>query len=415
MNQITRDPRELEAATIDMLQTMFELIRATALHGEGDALVAQSADALALRIARAQPPFALTVFSDAVLRDRMPLYLELEAFRRVQQLAGALRRWNAQELVFECVPELDALIVFARAVITATHVNRAARRPNVVGIALASVWRPHAAHSPAAEAALEVYAGVQLTRACAAVEPLCAPAGAWPWPEAQALCARLERLTASNASAAARALELEKPPWSVARQCIALPFYVGAVLARMQVGVHSQRAIVHAALALGCHGIGEGLALPDAARAALARVLDRGGRRSDPHQLRTCALLAALADPQPSVRLELAGLLHAAYDVELQRTLAVAGVQQSRADLHAWLAASLGTRVHAGWGRALLSVLGLVPAGSHVIADGRLGIVLGPGRDGDPFRPRVLLGGVPANPTEPVQLHSPLAMTPWLK
>jgi hypothetical protein len=313
------------------------------------------------------------------------------------------------------VPELDALIAFAQAVITATHVNRAAKRPNVAGIALASVWRPGAAHSAAAEAALEVYAGVQLTRACAAAEPLCAQPGPWPWPAAQALCSRLERLTATSASAAARALELEKPPWPVARQCIALPFYVGAVLARMQVATLAQRAMVHAALALGCHGLGAGLALGDAAAAALARGIDRNGKRSDPHQLRTCALLAALADPQRPARLELAGLLQAAYDVELQRTLAVAGVQQSRADLHAWLAASLGTHVHAGWGRALLSVLGLVPAGSHVIADGRLGVVLGPGRDGDPFRPRVLLGGTPANPTEPVQLHSPLAMTPWLK
>jgi hypothetical protein len=415
MSRNGKEARELEAATVDMLQSMFELIRATALHGADDALVRQSADAVALRIARAKPPFALAVFSDAVLRDRAPLYLELEAFRRVQQLAGALRRWNAQELVFECVPELPALIELAQAVITATHVNRAARRPKVAGIGLASVWRPRTAHSPAAEAALEVYAGVQLTRACADAEPLCAQAGPWPWPQAQALCSRLERLTATNASAAARALELEKPPWPVARQCVALPFYVGAVLARMRVGALSQRAIVHAALALGCHGLGAGLSLQDAARVALERVLVRGGKHSDPHQLRTCALLAALADPRRQVRLELAGLLHAAYDVELQRTLGVAGVQQSRADLHAWLAAALGTHVHAGWGRALLSVLGLVPAGSHVIADGRLGIVLGPGRDGDPFRPRVLLGGAPANPTEPVQLHSPLAMTPWVK
>lgn len=410
-----RDP--LEPATLEVLKSMFELIRATALHGPEHELVQDAAEALGADLEAAEPPFSLLVFADAVLRERTPLHFELEEFRRVQQLTGAMRRWSAQELRFENAPDNDVLIAFAQAVNTATHVNRAARKPKLPGIVLGTVWRPFAPQSPAAEAALEVYAGAQLVRACAQVEPMCKPENAWSWPQAEALCARLERLTAAGASAAARALELELPPWPVARQCVALAFYVGAVLARMQVGALSRRAIVHAALALGCHGLPSGMAIDAAARAALPRLLAAVGRkRCDPHQLRACALLGALGDPAGiGARFELNGLLHAAYDVELQRTLAVPGVQQSRVDLHAWLAQALGTHVHPGWGRALLSVLGLVPAGSHVIADGRLGIVLGPGSDGDPFRPRVLLGGAPANPTAPVQLHSPLAMTPWAK
>ena len=409
---------EIEQATRDMLQSMFELVRAVALHGRDHELVADAADVLADAIERAAPPFALFVFADAVLRDRTPLHFELEAFRRMQQLAGAMRRWNVQELAFEHVPAPEALIEFAQAVMTTTHVNRTARKPTVAGLVLGAVWRPSAPQSPAAEAALEVYAGVQLTRACAEAEALCASDAAWPWSRAQTLCARIERLTQAGASAAARTLELERPPWPAARQCIALPFYVGAVLSRMQVPALSRRALMHAGLAVGCHGLGAGLPLHEAARAALPRMLaPRGaaGDRRDPHQLRTCALLAALTVKEAPLSNQPAGLVHAVYEVELQRTRAIPAVQQSRADLHAWLAGALGTHVHPGWGRALLSVLGLVPAGSHVIADGRLGIVLGPGRDGDPFRPKVLLGGALATPNEPVQLHSPLAMTPWAK
>src|SRR6187431_3268946 len=95
---------DLEQATFDVLQHVFELVRAAALHGREHELVEQAAETLADDIERAQPPFALFVFADAVLRDRTPLFFELEAFRRMQQLAGAMRRWNVQELRFEHVP-----------------------------------------------------------------------------------------------------------------------------------------------------------------------------------------------------------------------------------------------------------------------------------------------------------------------
>jgi hypothetical protein len=199
---------ETEQATREMLQSIFELVRAVALHGREHDLVTESAEALAEAIEHAAPPFTLFVFADAVLRDRTPLHFELEAFRRMQQLAGAMRRWSMQELAFEHVPEPEDLIEFAQAVMTTTHVNRTARRPNVPGLVLGAVWRPSAPQSAAAEAALEVYASVQLTRACAEAEALGASDGAWPWARAQALCARIERLTQAGASAAARSLEL---------------------------------------------------------------------------------------------------------------------------------------------------------------------------------------------------------------
>ena len=41
-----------------------------------------------------------------------------------------------------------------------------------------------------------------------------------------------------------------------------------------------------------------------------------------------------------------------------------------------------------GWGRALLAVHGAIPIGSHVLADGRLGTVIGASPNGNLARPR---------------------------
>jgi hypothetical protein len=82
----------------------------------------------------------------------------------------------------------------------------------------------------------------------------------------------------------------------------------------------------------------------------------------------------------------------------------------SRLDLQAWLAGALGSEVNEGCGRALLGLLGMIPVGSHVLANGRLGLVAAPSERGDPWRPRVLVGGEIVVPAQAVTLHSPLAM-----
>jgi hypothetical protein len=403
--------QELHDATLEVLRGLFTFTRACALHGSGAEQALEAAQALRRAFARARPPFTLQVFPDAVLRDRVPLWLDLEALRKLQQLCAALARWNAQEITIDAVPDLAALIAFAHAVNSATHKDRSAKKPSVRGIEVGPVWRPGAAATAASEACLDIYAHVQAGRAATDAARLLEEPARWSHAQAQVLCFRLERATAVSASATARAIELQPPPWSDARRAVAVAFYVGAVLSRLGVSPGSQRAAMHAALACACHGLPQGLDCARAAAAAMPALLsvhdDLGS--GGPHRIRTQAIAHAVSElgrggpPMP-----LAALIHAAYESERARRPAGAALQLGRADVHAWLASALGTHVHAGWGRALLCVLGSVPAGSHVLCDGRLGVVAGPGRDGDPLRPRVLVGGKLGQSPDPVVLASPL-------
>ncbi len=403
---------ELHDATVEVLRGLFTFTRTCALAGSGSEQALEAAHQLRQTFARARPPFTLQVFPDAVLRDRAPLWLDLDALRKLQQLCAALARWNAQEIEVAAVPSFEGLSAFAQAVNAATHKDRGARKPTIEGLQIGPVWRPGAAGTPAADACLDVYAHVQIARATAEVGRLLAEPASWSFRAAQALCFRLERATTAGPSSVARALELEAPPWPVARRVVATVFYVGVVLSRLAVSPLSQRAAMHAALACACYGLEQGLDCTRAAAAAMPALLaahdDLGS--GGPHRIRTQALVHSLVELGRGARpVPLAGLVHAAYETERRRCPVDSPLQLSRADLLAWLASGLGREVHAGWGRALLSVLGFPPAGCHVLCDERLGVVLGPGRNGDPLRPRVLIGGQVAQAQSPVVLASPLA------
>src|SRR6185436_8984306 len=110
--------------TVEVLRGLFSFTRTCALSGSGSEQTIEAAHALRDAFARARPPFTLQVFPDAVLRDRSPLWLDLDALRKLQQLCAALGRWNAQEIEVEAVPTFEALIALAQAVNSATHKDR---------------------------------------------------------------------------------------------------------------------------------------------------------------------------------------------------------------------------------------------------------------------------------------------------
>jgi hypothetical protein len=398
--------------TIEVLENLFVLVRQLAVHGADSDSVRDGALGLGQTLLRARPPFSLQLLNGAVLRDGVPLPLSLEAFRRCQQLVGACARWGAQELVVETVPKLPELIALAEALFSATHSNRATRAPALQGLCFRA--RRCAGEGPSpGEAALDAFLGHELMRAFDEAERvLPASVQAWSWPDGRALAWRLERCMAASVTGTGRALELVPAPWSKGRRVVAAAFHVGAVLARLSVSPLSQRAAVHAMLAIASYGLLErdGASLDDAARAALPCMLAPNDETTtDPHRLRTCALVHAAAEPQSSAASSpLVPLLCATYELERHRCPADVGVCLSRADLQAWLAGALGREVHPGWGRALLGLLGLIPVGSHVLADGRLGVVVAPSDKGDAFRPRVLVDGKLAIPRQPVTLCSPL-------
>jgi hypothetical protein len=414
------DEREgVLAATADALEEVFALARQLAVHGRDSPTVGQSAQALERALVLARPPFALQLFADAVLRDGAPLPLSLEAFRRCQQLVGAFARWGVQELTVEAVPPWLQLIDLAAALFSATHTNRATRAPQLRGLRFAALAR--AAHGPPpTELALDAHLIDQLALAWEEAGRLSSgSSGVWPFEQGRALTWRLERCLAASVTGTGRAVELAPLPWSIAQRTMAAAFRVGAVLVRLRVSPLTQRSAMHATLAFACHGLAEreGLPFGEAARVALPALLAHcGDGDCDPHRLRVCALVRAASEAERTPdALPLLPLLHAAYELERRRCPADLDFNLSRMDLQAWLASALGREVHEGWGRALLGVLGLVPVGGHVLADGRLGVVVGASNTADTWRPRVLVGGQVVIPDQPVRMHSPLGMTPWAK
>lgn len=418
MNESVTSARAI-AATLAALDHVFALVRQVAVSRADPAALRPGAFALQEALAAAEPPFALQFLPQLVLRDRVPLPLTLEGHRRAQQCIGALHRLGVQELVVEEVPQLGSLIELCEALFQATN-NHQTGRPKIAGLRLRALPQLQTTGVAADEIAVDRSVGEQIALACAKAERIRAHASAharWPWAEGRALSWRLERCMAASVSVTARALELCPAPWSPARRALLCAFHVGAVLARLQVSPLAQRATTHAALALGVCGLRErdGVAFTAAARAALRLLLEPSSETlADPHRLRTSALMR-LAAHEEAISIALVPLLHAAYELERRRCPADVPVRLSRLDLQAWLANALGSEVHSGFGRALLGLLGIVPVGSHVLEGGRLALVVAAGERGDPLRPRVLVGGEVRPPAQPVELCSPLGMTPWAK
>jgi hypothetical protein len=407
------------AATVDVLDCLFQLVRRIALHGNEHDEVRASADTLHGAFQRARPPFALQVLPEAVLRDGLPLPLEIEAHRRVQQLVFAFARWNVVELVIEAPPEPDSLIEFAQAVLNATHSGRTSRAPRLPSLRLRPMRRPGPQYQ-GGEAVDDVFVTRQVTLALAALERVIAQGGgAWPWADGRAVVSRLERCLLVSPAATGRALELFAPPLVHARRVLLAAFHVQAVLMQLHAGLLVQRATAQALLILGVYGLSQlpGATLREAARAAwpLLAAHAAAGQAPDPQRLRASALVAAALDAERApFALPVLALVSAAYELERRRCALGEDLHLSRADLQGWLAGELGREVHAGWGRALLEIGGAFPPGSHVLADGRLGVVFSPTKD-EANRPRVLVGGQVTPAVQHVTPFSPLGMTPWAK
>ena len=414
VNEAGVETGEIEA-TIEALGHLFALLRQFALEGADAAGGRDAAGALAAALRRAAPPFALQLLPEAVMRDGVPLPLSLEEHRRAQHLVSAFDRLGVQEMALDRVPEISELRALGEGLFSAARKGRAARLPEFEGMRLRALPSVQAG---ADESAIDQMTAEQVARVYVAAEALIASEGAWPWAAACSLASGLERCMASSISATARALELAPGSWTRARGAVVAAFHVGAVLSRLQVSPLSQRAALHAMLVLAAHGLAErwGRPLDEAARIAWPSLLaDAAGSELDPHRLRVCALVRACACASPANGGLLVPLLHVAYELERRRCPPDVPLRLSRVDLQAWLAGALGTEVHAGFGRALLGLLGIVPVGSHVLSDGRLGVVFGSGAAGDWLRPRVLVGGAIEVPAQPVALCSPLGMTPWAK
>jgi len=411
---------DLEAC-IELIEQLCACMRALAAHGAEHDDVHSSAQACRRAIAAAKPPFGLRFLSDSVLREREPLPLTLGAFRRSQIMARALYQQNTPELRFSETPSLEVIVKLAKLFVEATQGNHRSIVPRLPGITMHKLYQVDPTSNGHDETDVDRVLRAELYFTSTRVEALHRGAletGCWPWLEGQHTVAALERCLSLGVTATARALELAPPEWTAARRSVAMVSNVLTVLTRLRTSDVARRAAAHAMLAIAGYGLAQpSVSFATAAQRALEAVHRAPATSGDdepvapsPHRLRMTALLSACAGKGSSMALT--RLLHAAFTLESKR-MDPSGQRLSRIDLQAWLCGAIGREVDEAFGRAMLASLGAYPPGSHVMSDGRLGVVVGPGKAHD--RPILLVGGALTAPDAPVSPASPLGMSPWAK
>jgi hypothetical protein len=408
-------------ACVDMIEQLCACMRTLGARSGNEAALNDELEACRRTIAQAQPPFSLRFLSDAVLRDREALRMTLGGFRRAQIIARMLHQLGTPELVVTEVPSVETLARFVKVLVDATQGTHRSFAPKLPGLQLKPLAQVDPTASNQDESDVDRMLRAQLLSLTHDVELISielARTRAWPWSRGQHVIAALERCLSFGVTATARAQELGAGDWTTPRRALAAATHVLMVLSRLRVGDLGRRAAGHAMLALACTGLPDRMDFVHAAPRALDALCvplageherTKGPAGPNPHRLRTAALVAACsANPRlPEMR-----LLHAAYAFE-QKRVSATGLRMSRLDLQAWLADAAGREVDAAMARAMLGALGALPPGSHVLSEGRLAVVVGPGKT--PLTPLVLIGGAIKAPEAPVTPHSPLGMTPWAK
>lgn len=405
-------------ACIEVIEQLCASMRAVGAHGMEHPDAASSIEACRRAIAQAEPPYSLRFLSDSVLRDRTPLVLSLSGFRRAQIIARMLHQLGTADLRIDETPSRETLQKLVRLLVDATQGTHRSFAPKLKGIALRPIAQVDPTSADHDEADVdrvlrgELHGAAELTHALQ--ERMRSARGAsWSWSQAQAVITTIERCLALGVTATGRALELAPPEWTPARRAVAVAVHTSIAFSRLRSSDLTRRAATHAILAIACAGL---LKHPfdSCARSALD-VLGappaRPPSQPSPHRVRTLALLSAAASSLKP-ELPVARMMHAVYTLERKR-IDDAGQHMSRLDLQAWLAAAIGREVDDSCGRVLLSALGALPPGSHVLSEGRLAVVVGPGADA--LTPLLLVGGELKKPEQNVVPSSPLGMSPWAK
>lgn len=404
------------ADTRAVLESLFLLMRMTGLHGRQHPQTNHAALVLGRCVASAQPPVVLQFIAGAVFRDRALVPLDAERYLRSAAVGRALENLEVQEIALDPGPPLPSLLSLGEALARGQQGPVAGEMPEGGwdGARLRDI--PHARWGNDAEQVdTEVFVAAQLALALADTEACARDAGtAWPWARGLSAIRRLERALAQDGPATARMLEAAPGAWGPERRSLAAALLALRVLESLGANQGTRRAAGHAALALGLTGYAarEGAPLERTAQLLVQRLVSAPGasHRSgvEPHRIRVAALVHPLGADEAKPRAHaVLGLLRLAYELEVLRCPAGVTFTLTAADLLAHAAQEAGRSLDAGWVRALVHALGVVPVGSRVqLPDGREGVVLGEGAEDDPWRPEVLVGQERLVPSGRVRLLS---------
>jgi len=400
----------------ELLDTLYLLGKTVGSHGPRHQLSIRAAEVLRTAAARAQPPISLQFVAGGVFRDRKIVPLDVDRYRRSKHLSRALANVEAQELTFDTLPEINAILELGAIVArgangpgyTAPESIGAIHLREIVGVSRGE---------EAERIDPELFIAAQVALAFAGADEIFAEqVKPWPWATGLTIVRRLERAIQAapdGSTQVARAIETAPVAWSVPRRAVSATFRVLDALLRLQVVVPTQRGAAHAMLAAAISGLQEreGHPLSTIGKALVPRLLagKLGGRaRIDPHRLMVTALVHALDRGEASNHPVL-DLLKTCYALELRRCPRKTPFDLSFIDL---LAQGVGDRTlgcDVSWMKQLISAAGAVPAGTRVqLADGKVGIAL---ESTDPASryPPVLVGGLVVQPDRPLKIISSYA------
>lgn len=404
-------------AVATLLERIFVLMKIIGSHGATHPSTREMAVAALSAVRQCKLPASLQFVREAVFLDRTLIPLDVEGFKRGQSLSHAMNNCGAHEITFEQGVDEAALIAFFSVLATGlTGTTDALEHLRIAGLS----WREIPGAGWGAEAKPidpDLFAVTQVSLAVADTDLLADAFGQpWNWAAGVSILRRLERAVEVDPRAADRALELVPVPWSAGRRAVAMAVRVLAVERELGTEPATARAAGHAALVLGCCGfrVASSGDFSEAARETFARIIQTSMASASGalrHRMRVCSLVNALATPvQPGVqRTGAVALIHLIYEIERRRHTEQGSIALSLADMLAAMMPEVGKSFPPQWFRALIGTLGELPAGSQVtLADGRVGIVLGPGSLPDPWMPQVLVGAQIVQPMHRVRLFAQL-------
>jgi hypothetical protein len=430
--------------TVALVEQLTVLLGSVRAYGVEHPSTERAASAVAEAITAAGPPFALQFMVSAVFRDRELVPLDGDRYDRAMALAEALHRGGAQEIAFVSDPSAEEIAIFGGALITAgAKPPRVKRAPpagaknappkgevdfDALGLSTLA-FREIPDAQPGAELETvekEIFVSAQLVLALRAtrraVAGVRAAPAVWAFSQGMETVRRLERALETHPTFTASMLEIAPGEIDVARRALNAAHHVASIFAALQTPKPMTRAAIHAVLVLGAVGLAprDGAtfrAAATSARDATAAALP--GTPFDPHRYAVASILADLADERALATTELFGL---AYMLERRRCPTDVAFDLTLADLLSNELAKLGTSEEraespaAMWLRLRVMVAGAIPPGARVrLADGRRGIVLGPGPSGDPMLPSVLVNGQREDVRTPPRLEGTPGAAPKTK
>lgn len=409
--KLRRRPRPVQGV-VDGLHLLMVLHRT---HGDDHDLTVDAAMNLGEILGHAKLPLTLRFIGRSLFYDGAVLPMDRKGQWNAWEVGAALHALSVHELSFTAKPDATA----TRKLGAALAGGASGERDALEGVELEGItWRGLPGLEPDGKLLtvdLEVQVSDLVGRVVEDTEKL-ARRRADPWDLGQGLSVvrGLAQVRKVSSFAGLRALEVAVDDWTIPRRAVAGAFRALVGLTALGVNQAVTRAVVHSTLACCCHGLRErgGISLTKAADAALRAVLEGLSLAegvAPPHHVRVCAVLHRLRTARTMSLLgpRVTGLVHLAYEMERRRCPATEGHELTFAELLAQAVESGANTYNEVWVKLIASAAGGIPVGTAVqLADGSVGIIMGPGDGDDPLRPRVQVGEQVVVARDPVELLS---------